>query len=598
MPIQLPGPSRATDQAQYMWEKFQDKIRDPKSQRRLVLVIVCIALLLDNMLYMVIVPIIPNFLAEKKDKETKWIYSYYNSNYSQSDSATTYHPKGVTESFFVPKGMEASKVIENGNVVKGVNRVPQPYNASTKPKNGDKRIYLLKIPVPPPPISYGNEGLSIGFLFASKAIFQLLVNPFTGALIDRVGYDMPMMIGLTIMFLSTTVFAFGSNYAVLFLARSLQGLGSAFADTSGLAMIADRFTEENERTQALGIALAFISFGCLFAPPFGGILYEFCGKTVPFVILAVVCLVDGILMVMVMKPVRLERSLLTREERPKATPIYRLLMDPHIAVTAGALAMANVSLAFLEPTISLWMKVTMGADEWQIGFSWLPAFIPHVCGVYITVKLAKKYPHYQWLMAMIGLTIEGIFCALIPFAKAYFVVIFPIMGLCFGIAMVDTALLPTLGYLVDVRYVSVYGSVYAIADISYSMAYAFGPIVAGSIVEGLGFTWLNILIFLSNILYAPVLAVLRNIYMYKPFDNDDEVLITDDPPSKGYDTYVQNGGLHGKPYPLNGGDNFANHLRINNKKSSEMDCYSPPSEPDYVYNSNKDNTYNFYNQFQ
>lgn len=48
----------------------------------------------------------------------------------------------------------------------------------------------------------------------------------------------------------------------------------------------------------------------------------------------------------------------------------------------------------------------------------------------------------------------------------------PICGICFGIALIDTALLPMLGYLVDVRYVSVYGSIYAIADISYSMAYA------------------------------------------------------------------------------------------------------------------------------
>ena len=40
-----------------------------------------------------------------------------------------------------------------------------------------------------------------------------------------------------------------------------QGVGSAFADTAGLSMIADRYTEEAERSKALGIALAFISFG-------------------------------------------------------------------------------------------------------------------------------------------------------------------------------------------------------------------------------------------------------------------------------------------------------------------------------------------------
>ena len=78
------------------------------------------------------------------------------------------------------------------------------------------------------------EDVAVGTLFGSKAIVQLLINPFTGALIDRIGYDIPMCIGLCIIFLSTTTFAFGRSYAVLFVARSLQGVGSAFADTSGL----------------------------------------------------------------------------------------------------------------------------------------------------------------------------------------------------------------------------------------------------------------------------------------------------------------------------------------------------------------------------
>ena len=43
---------------QEWWEKLQE----PKAQRKLVLVTVSIALLLDNMLYMVIVPIIPDYL--------------------------------------------------------------------------------------------------------------------------------------------------------------------------------------------------------------------------------------------------------------------------------------------------------------------------------------------------------------------------------------------------------------------------------------------------------------------------------------------------------------------------------------------------------
>lgn len=217
------------------------KLQEPRSQRKLILVIVSIALLLDNMLYMVIVPIIPDYL-----------------------------------------------------------RYIGAYSDEPLPNSGN-----LTLP-PGAPVKHDHHGQdsATGILFASKAIVQLMINPFSGALIDRIGYDIPMMIGLTIMFLSTAVFACGKSYGLLFFARSLQGVGSAFADTSGLAMIADRFTEENERSKALGIALAFISFGCLVAPPFGGALYQFAGKEVPFLILAFVSLADGFMLLLVMKPLK------------------------------------------------------------------------------------------------------------------------------------------------------------------------------------------------------------------------------------------------------------------------------------------------------
>ena len=241
-------------------------------------------------------------------------------------------------------------------------------------------------------IEYEGEDTGIGYLFASKAAIQILIGPFAGTVIDRIGYDWPMMFGLTVMFFSTLLFAIGDTYSMLFFARALQGVGSAFADTGGLSMIADRYTEESERSKALGIALAFISFGCLVAPPFGGILYEFCGKSVPFVILAFVCLLDGILLLLIMRPMKAKQH----EEgyvRPSGTPIWKLLIDPHIACCSGALVVANVSLAFLEPTISKWMDATMNADEWQQGMIWLPAFFPHVAGkiLFKGVRLGYLY---------------------------------------------------------------------------------------------------------------------------------------------------------------------------------------------------------------
>ncbi|XP_056153720.1 probable vesicular acetylcholine transporter-B [Lampris incognitus] len=451
-------------------KQFGTAMKDPHQQRRIMLVIVCVALLLDNMLYMVIVPIIPDYLADLEIEQSEHIH------------------------------------------------IAMHLNSSVNSTSQDKS-------------NKDNLDVQIGVLFASKAILQLLVNPLSGTFIDRVGYDIPLLIGLTVMFVSTCIFAFAENYSTLFVARSLQGLGSAFADTSGIAMIADKYTEESERSKALGVALAFISFGSLVAPPFGGVLYEFAGKRVPFLVLASVCLADGVLLLTVIKPF----SNRTRENMPVGTPIYRLMIDPYIAVVAGALTVCNIPLAFLEPTIANWMETTMHSSKWEMGLTWLPAFFPHVLGVYITVKLAAQHPNLQWFYGAVGMVIIGASSCTVPACKTFGQLIAPLCGICFGIALVDTALLPTLAFLVDVRHVSVYGSVYAIADISYSVAYAMGPIVAGQIVHNLGFVQLNLGMGLVNVLYAPALLLLRNVCQMKPSHSERDNLL-EEAPQGLYDT--------------------------------------------------------------
>ncbi|XP_044276066.1 LOW QUALITY PROTEIN: vesicular acetylcholine transporter [Varanus komodoensis] len=469
-------------------------LRETRRRRRLLLLIVCVALLLDNMLYMVIVPIIPEYIAAM-------------GGYSEPPE-----PPPPPEPPSPPPPPEPPS------------RSPPPEPPSPPPPEPPQG--MLKAPYPA-----DNQDIKIGVLFASKAILQLLVNPLSGTFIDHVGYAIPLFMGLSVMFLSTLLFAFAQNYATLFAARSLQGLGSALADTSGIALLADTFPEEAERNRALGIALAFISFGSLVAPPFGGFLYHLANGKAPFLVLAFTCLMDGLLLLLVINPFG-DRA---RENMPVGTPIHRLMMDPYIAVVGGALTTCNIPLAFLEPTIANWMSETMHAEEWQMGLTWLPAFFPHILGVYLTIWLANKYPHLQWFYGALGMTIIGASSCLVPACRNFWQLMVPLCGICFGIALVDTALLPTLAFLVDVRYVSVYGSVYAIADISYSVAYALGPIVAGEIVHSFGFLQLNLGMGLINVLYAPVLLTLRNICQMKPSHSERNILLDEEP--KGlYDT--------------------------------------------------------------
>ncbi|VDQ05558.1 unnamed protein product, partial [Trichobilharzia regenti] len=112
----------------------------------------------------------------------------------------------------------------------------------------------------------GNEHIQVGLMFASKAFVQLLVNPLIGPLTNKIGYSIPMFTGFVIMFTSTIVFAFGESYAVLFVARALQGVGSACSSVSGMGMLATCYSDDKERSHAFAIALSGLAMGVLGKP--------------------------------------------------------------------------------------------------------------------------------------------------------------------------------------------------------------------------------------------------------------------------------------------------------------------------------------------
>lgn len=83
-------------------------------------------------------------------------------------------------------------------------------------------------------------------------------------------------------------------------------------------------------------------------------------------------------------------------------------------------------------------------------------------------------------------------------------------ALGFGIGMVDSSMMPQLGYLVDIRHAAVYGGVYAIGDIAFCMGFAVGPALSGSLVQGMGFKAMMIGIGIISFIYGPLLFFLKD----------------------------------------------------------------------------------------
>lgn len=88
--------------------------------------------------------------------------------------------------------------------------------------------------------------------------------------------------------------------------------------------------------------------------------------------------------------------------------------------------------------------------------------------------------------------------------------ILPNAGLGFAIGMVDSCMMPELGYLVDIRHSAVYGSVYALGDVAFCLGFAIGPALSGTLVNSIGFEWMLVGIAIICFIYAPLLLLLRN----------------------------------------------------------------------------------------
>ncbi|XP_046385465.1 synaptic vesicular amine transporter isoform X2 [Ischnura elegans] len=477
--------------------KFGVVLQNCRESRGLVLVIVAIALLLDNMLLTSVVPIIPEFLYDMR------------------------HPNQSKNALLTPTTSAPITAVTNdtgNNTLEFLDGGPFPAATGTPTLSPVEQLRLQRHQ------DLMKETVEVGVMFASKAAVQLLANPFVGPLTHKIGYSIPMFTGFIIMFLSTLIFAFGRSYSVLVMARALQGIGSSCSSVSGMGMLAERYPDNKERGNAMGFALGGLALGVLIGPPFGGFMYEYVGKTAPFLVLSALALGDGLLQLLVLQP-----GVVKQDSDPPS--ICALIKDPYICVAAGAITFANMGIAMLEPSLPLWMIDTMDAGKFKQGVAFLPASIAYLIGTNLFGPLGHRIG--RWLASLLGLIIIGICLIWIPTARSIKGLIMPNAGLGFAIGMVDSSMMPELGFLVDIRHSAVYGSVYAIGDVAFCLGYAVGPALSGTLMNSIGFEWMMIGIASLNFLYCPLMFMLKN----PPVKGESKSLITGDKSSVRYVTY-------------------------------------------------------------
>ncbi|NWY29912.1 VMAT2 protein, partial [Pheucticus melanocephalus] len=463
-------------------------LRESRQSRKLILLIVFIALLLDNMLLTVVVPIIPSYLYSIEHQK----------NATEIQTAKPNLPSATMDNFQSIFSYYDNSTMLTGNE-SDKTQPAELHQTQTEPMV--VRVTPSPSDCPKDDKELLNENVRVGLLFASKATVQLMTNPFIGPLTNRIGYQIPLFAGFCIMFVSTIMFAFSGSYALLFIARSLQGVGSSCSSVAGMGLLATVYTDDEERGNAMGIALGGLAMGVLVGPPFGSVMYEFVGKSSPFLVLAALALFDGAVQLLVLQPSR------TQAESQKGTPLLTLLKDPYIIIAAGSICFANMAIAMLEPALPIWMMETMCSKKWQLGVAFLPASISYLIGTNLFGILAHKIG--RWLCALLGMLIVGISILCVPFAKNIYGLIAPTFGVGFAI-----------GKNICKEWGGLYTKllVYKICCCKFCVRAICrkgflsvqGPSAGGAIAKAIGFPWLMTIIGIVDIIFAPLCFFLRS----------------------------------------------------------------------------------------
>ncbi|XP_017844719.1 synaptic vesicular amine transporter [Drosophila busckii] len=487
--------------------------------RFLIALIVYVALLLDNVLLTMIVPILPDYLASL-DRPAEEVLNqqltYRSEEQSQAQYYMTKHPipgKSMVNFTLLQLATAATEQTTTttatattmASVVQ--HRQPGGTNASNTSLKLDDSLLLTR------------ENSSIGLLLAMKALVQLIFNPIVGNLSSKCGYRLPIVIGTCFLLFSSLSFAVGESYWSLLLARSVQGIGSACIGVCGMSLVAQHY-EEARRSKVMGIILGSIALGVLLGYPFGSILYDLWGKSAPFIILSVVIFMSLGLQLFTMD-LNVQPACLEIQGEP--TKWRTLLESKMILAIVIAIWLSTSTMAILEPCLPIWLIVQhLQPNKWQLGTVFIPDSVGYFVGTNFFGGIAYRYG--QLKITCISLLLVGIAAMLIPSATTIAQLLLPHFVLGLGIGIIDAACVPLLASFVDVTLAqeengeasgssSSYGTVYTVQQTSVSLAYCLAPLIGGELAQSFGFAWLMRVIGICNLIYGPILT-----YLYKRYD--------------------------------------------------------------------------------
>jgi DHA1 family solute carrier family 18 vesicular amine transporter 1/2 len=342
----------------------------------------------------------------------------------------------------------------------------------------DLLAYSIAVPVLPDLMGrMGASPATIGFLFASFGVTLLSVSVPMGAISDRVGRRLPLVVGMVVLSLSTLLFAYAPSLPWLFAARMLQGAADAITWGVGFALVADLYGV-SERGRVMGLVMSGSNLGFMLGPSIGGWLYETGGPELPFVLVSVIA-AAGAVGFFWLRPAAPIAS-------QEPVSFSRLIRVRAIAICALVVAVASATFAMYEPVLALYLSSSLKLSPSRIGLVFGVAAMASAAMHPLYGRLADRYGGRR--LMLIGLLAAAAVMPAMAHAETYWGAqsLFLVQAVALG--MVVT---PSLTYMAEAGAragAPSFGVSYGLYNFAWGCGLLGGPAVGGVLYERIGFT--------------------------------------------------------------------------------------------------------------